>query len=703
MRDKRIGILAIQETHLDTETLNSLQKQFQRLEIHNSSNVENPKGKGGVALVMNKNIVLWRTAVSKEIIPGRAILTTLYWQKASKITVLSIYAPNDRHKNAAFWTELQTKWNNERLNIPDIVMGDMNLTEEAIDRLPAHPDNTPAVDRLQDFKSLLGLKDGWRARNPATLMYTFVQSTTTPSRSRIDRIYTSEQVYNNSRSWTIEDSGIDTDHRMASMEYANPASPYIGKGQWQIPLYLLENRQVMKAIRQLGKAAEEEICALPPLGNQEPTTKGPQKIFAELKTKVTTFVREFSRTESPKLDMKIKRLKEHLQIILNTADLLDDEVQMNIFLTEEHIRQLASTKHTQTRENVATRARIESETIGKYWVRSNKTLKPRDTLSRLRDPKSPMETPRYITRSDEMAETARDYHEDLQKTGIPANNNAAEQAEVLNHIKTKVSPREKTALAKYLKEDEVSCALSNLPKGKAPGIDGIPNELWLKLHLNYEQSAHRRDVPVNIVKILTAVYNDIEKNGVDTSTGFATGWLCPIYKKGDEEEISNYRPITVLNADYKVMTKALTNRLTTIVPNLIHPDQAGFMTGRRIEDQTELIKLMIRFCEVREENGIIVCLDQEKAYDKIRHDFIWQTLTRMNMPDHFINTVKTLYNHGETLVVINGVLSSPYRVTRGVRQGDPLSCLIFNLAIESLASMLRDSDLKGFQLPGDQP
>ena len=175
--------------------------------------------------------------------------------------------------------------------------------------------------------------------------------------------------------------------------------------------------------------------------------------------------------------------------------------------------------------------------------------------------------------------------------------------------------------------------------------------------------------------------------------------MCPLYKKGEMTEISNYRPITVLNTDYKIMTRALTTRLTKAVPDLIHPDQAGFMRGRRIEDQTELIKLMLDSCEANETNGAIVCLDQEKAYDKVRHDFIWKTLEKFDFPKHFIDTVKALYQSGETVIIINGVISKPYRVTRGVRQGDPLSCLIFNLAIESLASMLRDSTLKGLQIP----
>ena len=150
------------------------------------------------------------------------------------------------------------------------------------------------------------------------------------------------------------------------------------------------------------------------------------------------------------------------------------------------------------------------------------------------------------------------------------------------------------------------------------------------------------------------------------------------------------------------MTRALTMHLMKAVPNLIRADQAGFMRGRRIEEQTELVKLMLDNCEASETNGAIVCLDQEKAYDKISHKFIWKTLERFNFSQDFINTIKALYENGETVAIINGVISKPYKVTRGVWQGDPLSCLIFNLDIESLASMLRDSDLNSLQIPGDR-
>ena len=102
-----------------------------------------------------------------------------------------------------------------------------------------------------------------------------------------------------------------------------------------------------------------------------------------------------------------------------------------------------------------------------------------------------------------------------------------------------------------------------------------------------------------------------------------------------------------------------------------------------------------------EENGTIVALDQEKAYDKIRHDYLWATLETFGLPRQFIKTVKSLYQHAYTQIAINGVFSLPYKVTHGVRQGDPLSCALFDLAIEPLACKMRnDPEVYGLTIPG---
>ena len=100
------------------------------------------------------------------------------------------------------------------------------------------------------------------------------------------------------------------------------------------------------------------------------------------------------------------------------------------------------------------------------------------------------------------------------------------------------------------------------------------------------------------------------------------------------------------------------------------------------------------------EDGAIMALDQEKAYDKIKHDYLWKTLEAFHIPLPFIKMAKALYSHAYMHVAINGILSQPFQVTRGVRQGDPLSCLLFDIVIEPLTCTIRNSpDIQGLNLP----
>lgn len=115
---------------------------------------------------------------------------------------------------------------------------------------------------------------------------------------------------------------------------------------------------------------------------------------------------------------------------------------------------------------------------------------------------------------------------------------------------------------------------------------------------------------------------DIQLYGIIDDSSFSDGWMCPLYKKNERMDIANYRPITCLNTDYKIFTKALMNCLSKIIANLIHPSQAGFIPRRSIAEQTKLICMMIHYAEAKEINGLIVALDQEKVYDKIDHDYL---------------------------------------------------------------------------------
>ncbi|KAF9536177.1 hypothetical protein CPC08DRAFT_771693 [Agrocybe pediades] len=298
--------------------------------------------------------------------------------------------------------------------------------------------------------------------------------------SRIDRIYTTQEVFKHSRQWVIEDTAVSTDHKLVSMEFTNPGTPYIGKGRWVIPLFLLENRKAKQAVEELGKKLQDK---LDDLTNPEIRTEefNVQLEFCKFKKETTKFMRNLAKTETPKLDKKIETLKEQRKQALNER-LTQEEIQCNVLAIEERIKQLEMTRYKKQRDNLDAKCRLESETLSKGWVRANKERKARDTIAMLRKPVEEQAGQggpgnEYEKRSDKMAEIARNYHDNLQRTGLEE---VPEQAftEVLDHIQPKISQRDKQTLAVYLTEDEVKRAIKDLPNGKAAGVDGIPHELW---------------------------------------------------------------------------------------------------------------------------------------------------------------------------------------------------------------------------------
>ncbi|KIY46288.1 DNase I-like protein [Fistulina hepatica ATCC 64428] len=202
VKDRRIGVLAIQETHLTDEHTAELHDLFgKHLRIISSSHPTNPSQAAGIAIVLNREQVEADQASYETIVPGRAVLVSLPWSDERPLNILAVYAPNlnkysdaGENLNALFWKEIILKLE-ELPHTPniDILLGDTNMVEDGIDWLPMHIDNAAASDALDDFKLMYNLSDGWRQAHPTERAYTYHQKAT-GSKSRIDRIYTTEGI-----------------------------------------------------------------------------------------------------------------------------------------------------------------------------------------------------------------------------------------------------------------------------------------------------------------------------------------------------------------------------------------------------------------------------------------------------------------------------------------------------------------------------
>ncbi|KAJ7029142.1 hypothetical protein C8F04DRAFT_887473, partial [Mycena alexandri] len=221
-----------------------------------------------------------------------------------------VFAPAESmEENKRFWDELYDMWMTLDLPVPDSLEGDMNIVEEPIDRLPHRRDNDAAVAALARFKRLLGLEDGWRKTNPETKEYTY--SSGHQTHSRLDRVYVSPAVLKYSRNWTISDAaGGLTDHRLVSMQIRAPGSPYIGKGRYTIPLFLLRDKEFINYTTKLGAELEAKI-----VDNPEDATKI-QSGFKQFKDDIREFARKRAKVAVGALEGKKRKLQKERDAIL---------------------------------------------------------------------------------------------------------------------------------------------------------------------------------------------------------------------------------------------------------------------------------------------------------------------------------------------------------------------------------------------------
>ena len=708
MKRDKIAILAVQETHLDEQNITAILKAFdKRLIILNSQPEINPRASAGVAFVLNKDLVDAEKLETKELIKGRALAIKLTWKRNSEETVIiNVYAPNRRSEHQQFWKKVEDERRNKRIRKPDFVLGDFNVTEEPIDRSPARHDTQTATTALREYRLSAGVQDQWRHNFPKAREFTYRATINDlPIKSRLDRIYVSNNKANFTFDWKIAPSSIPTDHWMVTVKYAPHDAPYIGKGRWTWPLHALNNKKLMNWVEERGKELQANIERLRTTPDERSRMENPQTLWKNFKTEISKHIAKEARLKKFKTKTRLRKLEKDREEILKKIEVEEtEELQWQEAILANEIGHLEKITSYNERQRVKAKIAWHGEKLGGTWSNLSKPRKPRDTILRLKIPNTYPE--QYEVRSDRMAELAKNYHDSLQEIGTGNGEEEEREArttKILEQIpeNQKFRDPENSSLNGGITEEYVELALKLAKNGSATGLDGCPYELWKYLKRRNDEAIKIGQEGFDIVGTLTTVFQDIQDRGIEKGTYFADGWMCPLYKKKERTQIENYRPITLLNSDYKLLTKALSLQLMEDVKGMIHRDQAGFIPGRSIFDHIRLTRVMIKFAEISEKNGAIIALDQEKAYDKLTHEYLWKTLEAFNMPKLFIATVKELYASAWTTVAINGEFSAPYQVKRGVRQGDPLSCFLFDIGIEPLACLVRNAqEIKGYNIPG---
>ncbi|EPT02323.1 hypothetical protein FOMPIDRAFT_1101618, partial [Fomitopsis schrenkii] len=368
-KEQKLGIIAIQEAHLGDAHVQRIHAMYgRRLHIiHSESERENDAE--GVAFVLNREQVDISQVEKHAIIPGRALYMKTKWHGGRTLTLLNVYAPNQSTANAKFWEDIQIELRNHRLTRPDVLLGDFNIVEEPGDRLPMRDDANPPVQALKTLLRWLELTDGWRMSEPTTKDYTYPQRGAT-SRSRIDRIYVTQDLLQASTDWDINTTAIPTDHRLVTARISTENAPFIGKGRWVMPAHIMLDQQYIEEIIKLGKEAIEE--AQRTLNLTRTRERNPQKVLKQFKTEAAQRAKERLKRRVPVLKAAIKTLKDTLMGIQGDPSFAEDaNLQEEAAKVQDDIVALERRRHGQAQALTNSKYALNREVPSKYWSAVN--------------------------------------------------------------------------------------------------------------------------------------------------------------------------------------------------------------------------------------------------------------------------------------------------------------------------------------------
>ena len=212
-----------------------------------------------------------------------------------------------------------------------------------------------------------------------------------------------------------------------------------------------------------------------------------------------------------------------------------------------------------------------------------------------------------------------------------------------------------------------------LKKKKGAGQDQISNEAWI-----YGEEL--------IIEELAQVLNDIWRGG-EVPEEWKIGVIKPIHKKGDKEEVENYRGITLMDTGYKIYAEIVRERLEKELEEkkVLDATQMGFREGKGTAEAIHVLKEVIRKGIEKERGKVIVCFaDMKAAFDRLKRERIWERLDRKGVNRYLVRRIRSLFEGTRAKVIIEGEVIDEFGVKEGVRQGCPLSPTLFDVVVSDL-------------------
>ena len=610
---------------------------------------------------------------------GRFVILRLKTPGETNFNIVNIYAPTDYREQIDFIESLTKKI----ISLTDmsnlIIAGDWNTTFNSIDKQGGLAwKETKYRNSLIYFMEAANLVDIYRKIHPKIKTFTY-ESKTLKLKSRIDFFLISGKFQHDVTKVETRAS-IAPDHKAVFLSINLNEEFKRGPGLWKFNNTLLQDEWYLQLIK------DYYPCIL----QKHADVIDKQLLWEMIKMEIRSETIRYSKRKN-------KQLKTRESAIQSRIEQLDLKICYDVCQDQQDLLEYEALKkelqgiYEANGKGAIFRSKVrwieKGEKPTKYFFNLEKRNYDKKIISQLYNGEEQL-----LSDFKKINKEIKNHFSQFYKTNF----DPGEEKEMLRKFQSFVGNLNLTHLEEHENleleaeiniEEEVQSAVNSFQNNKTPGDDGFTKEFY------------------------ETFFDLIGPALLDSlNAGFECGTLSVSQRRGvislipkDENNLmtlSYWRPITLLNVDYKILAKIIANRIKPVLPKLIHPDQTGFIKERFIGQNIRLLNDLMEYTDEHKIPGILLFIDFEKAFDTIEWTFIQNVLKCFNFGPVIRKWISVLYKDVESAVINGGYSSNYFKVSRGVRQGCPLSPLLFVLGVEILAQKIRQcTSCQGIKLP----